>query len=111
MAEEMGPVAYGQEDEPIFIGKEIAQHKDYSEATAQNIDQAVKKILDAGIARAQEILSSNKDKLEKLADALEARETLIDDEVRVLLGFPARENSSSLVDTPPAAQAETGNDT
>jgi cell division protease FtsH len=92
MAEDLGPVTYGQEDEPIFLGKEIARHKDYSEDTAQRIDRAVKKILDAARALAASILGEHKDQLEKLADALIARETLIDDEVRTLLGLSPREN-------------------
>jgi len=100
MAEEMGPVTYGQEDEPIFLGKEIARHKDYSEETAQKIDRAIKRILDEGQRQAEEILGSHKDKLKKLSDALLVRETLVDDEVRTLLGLPPRENSTSLIDKP-----------
>jgi cell division protease FtsH len=96
MAEAMGPVAYGQEDEPIFLGKEIARHKDYSEDTAQRIDKAVKAILDAARERAGGILRDNKDKLEKLAEALMNQETLIDEEIRHLLGFPPRENPGNL---------------
>ncbi|MCL2129969.1 MAG: ATP-dependent zinc metalloprotease FtsH, partial [Treponema sp.] len=106
MADEMGPVTYGQEDEPIFLGKEIARHKDYSEETAQKIDRAVKRILDEGRQQAEDILSSHKDELEKLADALLARETLVDDEVRSLLGFPLRENTTSLTDRPVSAPEE-----
>jgi cell division protease FtsH len=91
MADDMGPVAYGQEDEPIFIGREIARHKDYSEETAKRLDKAIKKILDNARIRAESILVENKDKLEKLADVLMSRETLTDDEVRLLLGLPMRE--------------------
>jgi cell division protease FtsH len=91
MADQMGPVAYGQEDEPIFIGKEIAQHKDYSEDTAMRIDAAIKKILESALSRVTSLLTEHKDQLEKLADALVARETLEDSEIRVLLGFPPRE--------------------
>jgi cell division protease FtsH len=98
MAEEMGPVTYGQEEEPIFLGKEIARHKDYSEETAQKIDRAIKRILDEGQRQAQEILCSHKEELKKLSEALLVRETLVDDEVRTLLGFPPRENSTSLID-------------
>ena len=98
MADEMGPVTYGQEDQPIFLGKEIARHKDYSEETAQGIDRAIKRILDDGQRKAEEILLAHKEELEKLSEALLARETLLDDEVRSLLGFPARENSTSLTD-------------
>jgi cell division protease FtsH len=94
MADEMGPVAYGQEEEPIFLGKEIARHQDYSEETARRIDQAVKKILDESRVRAESILNAHKAELEKLADALIIRETLIDDEVRELLGLSPRESSS-----------------
>ena len=93
MAEELGPVAYGQEDEPIFLGKEIARHKDYSEDTARRIDKAVKEILDRARDNAAQILESRKTALEKLADALLARETLIDDEVRKILGLPPKEGS------------------
>jgi len=100
MAEEMGPVTYGQEEEPIFLGKEIARHKDYSEETAQKIDRAIKRILDEGQRQAEEILGSHKEELQKLSDALLVRETLVDDEIRTLLGFPPRENSTSLIDKP-----------
>jgi cell division protease FtsH len=100
MAEELGPVAYGQEDEPIFLGKEIARHKDYSEDTARHIDMAVKDILDRAREKARDILESHKAELEKLAEALISRETLVDDEVRGILGFPPREDSGSLIPSP-----------
>jgi cell division protease FtsH len=90
MAKELGPVAYGQEDEPIFLGKEIARHKDYSEDTAQRIDKAIKEILDRTRDNALKIIEANKNQLEKLADALLARETLIDDEVREIIGLPSK---------------------
>jgi cell division protease FtsH len=99
MADELGPVAYGQEDEPIFLGKEIARHKDYSEDTAQRIDRAIREILNEARARADAILGSNKDKLGQLADSLLAQETLTDDEVRVLLGFPPRDIPSVLAES------------
>jgi cell division protease FtsH len=93
MADEMGPVAYGQEEEPIFLGKEIARHKDYSEDTALRIDRAVKDILDRALSTAGEIIDNRKTELEKLADALLIRETLTDDEVREILGLPLREKN------------------
>jgi cell division protease FtsH len=86
MAEEMGPVAYGQEEEPIFLGKEIARHKDYSEETARRIDKAVKEILDIARGEAERIIHEQKTGLEALADALLSRETLVDEEVRQILG-------------------------
>ncbi|GHV85374.1 ATP-dependent zinc metalloprotease FtsH [Spirochaetia bacterium] len=90
MSEELGPVTYGQEDEPIFLGKEIARHKDYSEDIAKRIDGAVKKILESALTTARTILESRKAELEKLADALLTRETLVDEEVRSLIGLPAK---------------------
>ena len=93
MAEDIGPVAYGQEDEPIFIGKEIARHKDYSEDTAQRIDRAVMEILDKARNNASKIIESHKTEVEKLAEALLARETLIDDEVREILGLGPKGSS------------------
>lgn len=86
----LGPVAFGQEDQPIFLGKEIATHKDYSETTAKAIDQEVQRILDDCHSDADKILTDHRDQLEKLAVALVERETLGDDDVRTLLGFPLR---------------------
>jgi len=93
MAAELGPIAYGQEDEPIFLGKEIARHKDYSEDTAQRIDKAIKEILDRARNNALKIIEEHKTQLEKLADTLLARETLVDDEVREIIGLPSKGES------------------
>lgn len=84
---DLGPVAFGQEDEPIFLGKEIARHKDYSEDTAERIDVEVKRILTESLERARTILVEHRDQLEALADALVERETLSDTDVRELLGL------------------------
>ena len=91
MSDILGPVAFGQEDEPIFIGREIAQRKDYSEATAQAIDNEVKHIIDDCFQDAQSILKENRDKLELLADTLFEKETLDDAEIRELLHLPKKE--------------------
>jgi cell division protease FtsH len=90
MTESLGPMAYGQEEEPIFIGKEIAQHKDYSEDTAMRIDAAIKDILQSALKRVTGILTEHRDQLEKLADELVAKETLDDNDVRALIGLPQR---------------------
>jgi cell division protease FtsH len=82
------------------LGKEIARHKDYSEETARKIDRAIKRILDEGQRQADEILGRHKKELQKISEALLVRETLVDDEIRTLLGFPPRENSTSLIDKP-----------
>ena len=85
MSDTLGPVAFGQEDEPIFIGREIAQHKDYSEATSQAIDKEVTRIITECYNEAFRLLTENKDKLELLAETLFAQETLDDAEIRELL--------------------------
>ncbi len=97
---QMGPVAFGQEEEPIFIGKEIARHKDYSEQTAEQIDAAVNEILNACYEDAERVLMLHKDELLKLSDALVEKETLTDAEVRVLLGFPGRETHDNQASEP-----------
>lgn len=93
MAESMGPIAYGQEDEPIFLGKEIARHKDYSEETARKIDEAIRSILEQGMNKAMEILKREHDRLELLAKELVLKETLEDAEIRQLLSLSSGNNS------------------
>ena len=88
MSDELGFITFGQEDEPIFIGKEIAQHKDYSEETAAKIDTAVEKILDDCLSDTRSILTKYKDQLILIAEALLEKETLDDAQIRTLLGLP-----------------------
>jgi len=90
MSPDLGPVAYGQEEEPIFLGKEIARHKDYSEETARKIDAAVTGIIREAQRNVEEILTTHLDQLLLLADTLVEKETLDDGEIRELLGFPPR---------------------
>ena len=96
MSSKLGPISYGQKEEPIFLGKEIARHKDYSEDTAQQIDQEVRDIVEASLKQAREILEERHDQLELLAKTLVEREMLDDDEVRKLLNFPARKKEEKL---------------
>ncbi|MFP4068098.1 MAG: ATP-dependent zinc metalloprotease FtsH [Spirochaetaceae bacterium] len=88
----IGPIAFGQEDEPIFVGKEIARHKDYSEHTAQVIDDEVNHILSECLEEARGILEAHRDQLVTLAEALVEQETLSDGEVRSILSFPGAED-------------------
>jgi cell division protease FtsH len=87
MSKEMGAIAYGEEEEHIFVGREIARHKTVSEQTARNIDAAIESILTSACSRAEDILSANKEKLMCLTDALVERETLSDAEIRELLSL------------------------
>ncbi len=90
MSGELGTVSYGQEDEPLFLGKEIARHKDYSEYTAQRIDMAVKGILDDAKRKALSVLEENRVQLDLLCRTLVEKETMNDREIRELLGIAPR---------------------
>jgi cell division protease FtsH len=76
MSERMGPLTFGKQEEQIFLGREIAQHRDYSEATAVEIDHEVKRIVLEGYNRARRILEDNDSLLAVLAEALLEREVL-----------------------------------
>jgi len=76
MSENLGPLTFGKKEEQIFLGKEFAQHKDYSEATAILIDEEVKRIVTENHKRAVAILQKNKSKLKKLAEKLLETEVL-----------------------------------
>jgi cell division protease FtsH len=77
MSEELGPLAYGKKEEHIFLGREIAQHRDYSEQTAQKIDAAVKQIIVEANDKVTRLLEENMDILKAIADELLERETIM----------------------------------
>jgi len=85
MSEKLGPITYGDHDEQIFLGKEIAVRKDYSERTAQEIDEEVKRIVHECYLKAKKILTDNMDKLHRVANALIEREVLTGDDIKILL--------------------------
>jgi len=85
MSEKLGPIAYGQKQEEIFLGREISQHRDYSESTQIMIDDEVKKIVQSGMDKAERILNENADKLHKMSDALLEREILDSVEIDMLM--------------------------
>ena len=85
MSKSMGPLAYGKKEEQIFLGREISQHKDYSEATAIAIDKEVKELIAKSYERAKKLVQENKKTLDKLAEALLERESLGSHEVDVIV--------------------------
>ena len=85
MSETMGPLAYGKKEEQIFLGREISQHKDYSEATAIAIDKEVKELVAKSYERAKKLVRENKETIDKLAEALLERESLGSREVDVIV--------------------------
>jgi cell division protease FtsH len=76
MSESMGPIAFGQKEEAIFLGREIAQHRDYSEKTAISIDEEVRLIVDEAYNTAKGILQEHEDLLHKISETLIEKETL-----------------------------------
>ena len=85
MSDKLGPLTFGKKEEAIFLGREIAQHRDYSEATAVEIDAEVKKIVVAGYDIAKGIIEQHGEALVRIADALIEREVLTAEEVSALV--------------------------
>ncbi len=85
MTEELGPIKYGNGGDQVFLGREIAQHKDYSEKTAEAIDRIMKRIISEQYARSKAILQEHRDELENLANALLSHELLNISEVKKVI--------------------------
>jgi len=85
MSEEMGPMSYGKKEEQIFLGREIAQHRDYSESTAVQIDLEVKRIVLKANEKVHQLLSENIAALKSIAEALLERETLGLDDIKTIM--------------------------
>ena len=82
---ELGPLTFGKKEEQIFLGREIAQHRDFSEETAQKIDREVRKFIDNAYQSARTVLENNREPLRRIADALLEREVLDANEVKLLI--------------------------
>jgi cell division protease FtsH len=81
----LGPLTFGKKDQEIFLGREIAQHRDYSEDTAIKIDQEVRRLVDEGYGRAKGILETERETLIRLAEILLERETLDASEIKMVI--------------------------
>lgn len=112
MSDNLGPLSYGKNEEQIFLGREIAQHRDYSEETARRIDGEVQVLIQNAYNQSKRLLEENIDVLHKLADALLEKETVLGSELDALIlsmkpGFkfptPQDEDASST----PEVQVET----
>ena len=85
MSEKMGPLTYGTKEEQVFLGKDFSQQKNFSDQTAKLIDQEVKALVMGGYEKACEIITENRDSLEKMALALLDRETLNASEIKEII--------------------------
>jgi cell division protease FtsH len=101
MSDAMGPLTFGKKEEQIFLGREIAQHQDYSEDTAIRIDQEIRLIVTTNYTTARKLLEENRTALTQIAEALLLREVLDAEQVRrIAAGQP-------LEDQKPAAASST----
>lgn len=101
MSDKMGPVTFGKKEEHIFLGKEIAQPKDFSEKTAMDIDTEIRRIVLENYNRAKEIILREMDRLHRLASALLEKEVLTGEEVNEVLGL-----KPSIPEIPPRELAQ-----
>ncbi len=85
MSKELGTIAYGENEEEVFLGRSVTKQQNMSEETAKKVDAEVKKIVDKGYERARKVLTEKIDDLHKIAKALLIYETLSGDEIRDLI--------------------------
>ena len=97
----LGPITFGKKDEQIFLGREINQHRDFSEETAKQIDKEVRTLVDAGYQSAVQILSNNKEAMHRMSAALLEREVLDANEIKLIIEGK---------DLPPIKMPSFGND-
>jgi cell division protease FtsH len=104
---ELGPLTFGKKEEQIFLGREISQHRDYSEDTAIKIDQEVKKIIAEQYEYARQIITDNNEAMMRLSEALLERETLDGVQIRrVVAGLPLDDDNNSTDDKGNSPQQE-----
>jgi len=85
MSEKVGPMALGEREELVFLGRELTTERNYSEETARLIDEEVKKLIDNASKRAKDILSRRREKLDEIAKVLIERETIEKEEFEKLM--------------------------
>src|ERR1022692_3482691 len=100
---ELGPLSFGKKEEAIFLGREINQHRDYSESTAVRIDDQVQKIIMNAYQGARTVLTSNRDALDRIANALLEREVLDANEIAMMIeGKPLPDRPKATPPSPPS---------
>ena len=95
MNEKLGPLSFGKKEEEIFLGREISQHRDYSEETAQKIDQEVNNLIDVSYKKTHKLISNNQTILNDLANALLEKETLNGNEINEIVGTKKRKRHTT----------------
>ncbi len=108
MSEELGPISYGKKDDSIFLGREISSHRDYSDTTADTIDDLMRRIVLEQESRARGLLSEFRSELDTLAKALLEHEMLDASEVKRILSGEVIENAKKTRMTPALLAAKNG---
>ncbi|MGA7278571.1 MAG: ATP-dependent zinc metalloprotease FtsH, partial [Desulfocapsaceae bacterium] len=109
MSEELGPLTYGKKEEQIFLGREIAQHRDFSEETARQIDLAVKEIILEASDKVTSLLEEHRDVLDRMAEELLEKETIVLEDITRILAelrpeqYAAEKGAEESEPTTPAA--------
>jgi cell division protease FtsH len=108
MSERLGPLTFGKEDEQVFLGKEISHQKDYSEKTAVEIDEEVRAIISVNLKRAKDVLTENRENVERVTAALLSKEVLGIEEIdRIMAGEAVEEGSEPPPGGPSSAPRQT----
>jgi cell division protease FtsH len=101
MSEELGPMVYGQQDEMVFLGKEFAEQRDYSESVAEKIDTEVKKLVSTSYQQAKDLLIKYRDVLDELAEKLLEEETISEQQLDEIFPVPNPKNAGMPVKNQP----------
>jgi cell division protease FtsH len=104
MSEKLGPMVYGKKEELVFLGKEIGEQRDYSDAVAQEIDDEVRQIINDAYATAKRLLTENREKLDSIARRLIEVETLDAEEFATFFEEEPEEETTVMPGTPPSSR-------
>jgi cell division protease FtsH len=104
MSRTLGPLAFGKKEEMVFLGREISEQRNYSDEVAYQIDQEIRELIDTAHERAKDVLTSQADKLEKIATLLVQEETIEGDELEALFDTP---RPAPVLVGPPAGRSAT----
>ncbi len=102
---DLGPLTFGEREDLVFLGRDLAMNKNYSERTSERIDEEVKKIISRNYQRTQEIMGKNKDKLVKIAELLLEKEALSSDEINEVINGTLKK-AKAAAPAPPQAPAD-----
>jgi cell division protease FtsH len=107
---DLGPLTFGERDDLIFLGRDLAVNKNYSEKTSEHIDEEVKKIVMSSLRRTQDLIEANKDKLVRIAELLLEKEALSSDEINAVIdgkkAAPAAQGGEAAPAPPAVAPGE-----